>query len=167
VLFLYALRDGCPARARRNSLGSFLRNAFVSAVREKEKISFVFKGFLRCEMRKCVLKVYLWTLAICVPYTIWLLITGKFIPCFYLTVFGKECGACGVSRMFLSMARLDFDSAFHFNPVMFVLFFFWNAVAIMLLTEKIKLVQNKIFLYSSLALTIAAVIIYGFVKNAN
>ena len=47
--------------------------------------------------------------------------TGLRVPCLFLILTGHPCPTCGVSRMFLSLMRLDFAAAFRFNPVIFCL----------------------------------------------
>lgn len=43
------------------------------------------------------------------------------IPCLFHTVTGLYCPGCGVSRMCLSLLRLDFSSAFQANAALFLL----------------------------------------------
>ena len=43
------------------------------------------------------------------------------IPCLFHTVTGLYCPGCGVSRMCLSLLRLDFASAFQANAAIFLL----------------------------------------------
>lgn len=47
--------------------------------------------------------------------------TGWGIPCLFHRITGLYCPGCGVSRMLLSMATLDFAAAFRWNPLLFVL----------------------------------------------
>ena len=46
--------------------------------------------------------------------------TGFGIPCLFSAVTGKQCAGCGITRMFISLARLDIQSAVRYNA--FVLF---------------------------------------------
>ena len=42
------------------------------------------------------------------------------IPCLFKLFFGIPCPGCGITRAWLSLLRLDFRSAFRFNPM------FWS-----------------------------------------
>lgn len=50
-----------------------------------------------------------------------------FIPCPIHKIFHIYCPGCGITRMLLSILKLDFYKAFRFNPLMFILspFFIW------------------------------------------
>lgn len=51
------------------------------------------------------------------------LITGWLgfgIPCPFHSITGFKCPGCGVSRMFISILRLDFKEAFNSNRLLFV-----------------------------------------------
>lgn len=41
---------------------------------------------------------------------------GLGVPCLFFAVTGLYCPGCGVSRMLLSLLRLDFSAAFRYNP---------------------------------------------------
>lgn len=45
--------------------------------------------------------------------------TGLSIPCPFHLLTGLNCPGCGVSRMMLSLFRLDFAAAFRYNAVLF------------------------------------------------
>lgn len=47
--------------------------------------------------------------------------TGLSIPCPFHLLTGLNCPGCGVSRMMLSLLRLDFAAAFRYNAVLFCL----------------------------------------------
>ena len=118
-------------------------------------------------MHKNILKIYAGIGIAALAYLILYLITGHGISCFYLTRYGYECPGCGLSRMLLSLARLDFSAAFAFNPVGFVALFLWNGVAALCWWGKVKLVQKPITLYILLTLTMAAFLIQGFLRNVS
>lgn len=59
-------------------------------------------------------------LAIGAVYSAFVLIVGRGIPCFFYELTGLECPSCGVSRMLLSLLKLDFRAAFSYNPFLFV-----------------------------------------------
>ena len=116
-------------------------------------------------MRKRILKIYAAVLAVCIPYLIWSLTTGIYIPCFSLATTGLQCPGCGISRMFLSLARLDIAGAFSYNPVVFILLILWNVIAILCFTEKIRFVQSRRFLYCTLWISVVSLVTYGIVRN--
>ena len=60
-------------------------------------------------------------LAVGCAYSIWYLCTGIGIPCVFHEITGLDCPGCGVSRMLLSLARLDFEAAFEYNAVLLCL----------------------------------------------
>lgn len=45
-------------------------------------------------------------------------IVGTGIPCLYYTFSGFYCPGCGVTRMAVSLLRLDFEMAFYYHPVL-------------------------------------------------
>ena len=57
-------------------------------------------------------------LSIGCAYSIWFSYTGIGIPCVFHLVTGLKCPGCGVSRMLLSLFRLDFSAAFEYNAVL-------------------------------------------------
>ena len=116
-------------------------------------------------MRKKILIIYAWLLAVLVGYLVLYLITGTGIPCFYYSLYGYTCPGCGLSRMFLSLLRLDFAAAFAYNPVGFVAVFLWNAVAALCFWGKVPFVQRPAFLYTLLGINIGAFLIQCFVRN--
>ena len=116
-------------------------------------------------MRRKILRIYAIILAVCIPYLIWSLITGIYIPCFSLATTGLQCPGCGISRMFLSLVKLDIAGAFSYNPVVFILLILWNIIAVLCFTEKIKFVQSRRFLYSALGISAIALMIFGIVRN--
>lgn len=115
-------------------------------------------------MKKKVLKIYAYILIIGGVYALWGLLTGKFIPCFYRLTTGFECPGCGITRMFISMFKLDFVSAFHYNPFMFVMFFFWNAIGILCMFDKVKFVQRPRFLYTCFYISLGLMVIFTFYR---
>ncbi len=47
-------------------------------------------------------------------------VTGFAIPCLFYTTTGFCCPGCGVSRMLINIAKLDFVAAFNCNELLFV-----------------------------------------------
>lgn len=117
------------------------------------------------KLRKNIIKIYVITLSLGLAYYIWLELTGLYIPCLVVATTGMKCCGCGITRMFVSMAQLDFGAAFNYNPVMFIAFFFWNMVAAMVFWGKLRFVSSKIFLYAALGITVAVFCVFWFVRN--
>ena len=116
-------------------------------------------------MRAKILKIYASIFIIGTIYLVWLLTTDIYIPCFYFITTGLQCPGCGISRMFLSLAKLDIPTAFSYNPVVFILFVIWNIIALLCFWGKIAFVKKPKFLYTALGISIAILIIWGFIRN--
>lgn len=54
-------------------------------------------------------------------YALFFHLTGIGIPCIFNRITGLRCPGCGVTRMCLSLLRLDFKGAFGFNQAVFCL----------------------------------------------
>lgn len=63
-------------------------------------------------------------------YWIWCETTHIGIPCLFHKLTGLYCPGCGVTRMCLSMMRLDFNSAFYNNPALFMMLPIGGVVAL-------------------------------------
>ena len=72
------------------------------------------------ERRNQTVKKYVIVLLCGIAYALFVYVTGWGIPCPIYTATGFQCPACGVSRMLMSILRLDFVSAYHYNPFLFV-----------------------------------------------
>lgn len=100
-------------------------------------------------------------------YLAFVLITDWRIPCIFKVVTGFDCPGCGITRMCVSIAELDFAAAFRFNPVIFVtLPALLGCLAYKEITyiktgvHKMPLLCN-IFLYIEIILLLA----YGVIRN--
>ena len=71
-------------------------------------------------LNKCIL-ISAVTLCVGCAYALFCRLTGLGIPCLFHLATGLNCPGCGVSRMLLSLLRLDFAAAFHYNAVLFCL----------------------------------------------
>lgn len=116
-------------------------------------------------MKKTVLKIYGSILLVGMAYYIWILITDIKIPCFYYLLSGFQCAGCGLTRMCLSLIRLDFRTAISYNAGMFLAINIWNVIALMILIGRPVFVQKKSFLYSAFWITIICLVIWGIVRN--
>lgn len=115
-------------------------------------------------MRKTVVKIYFWILALGLPYAAFCMITGKKIGCYYYDNFGIQCPACGTTRMCLSILKLDLISAFKYNPAVFIIFIYWNIIGVLCFIDKFNFVKNKKFLYISLFASIVIMLLFGFLR---
>lgn len=75
---------------------------------------------LRAERLKKTLKKYAIIIGIGIAYAIFVTVTGWGIPCPIYTVTHLQCPACGISRMLLSLLRLDFAAAWQYNPYLLI-----------------------------------------------
>ena len=67
-----------------------------------------------------VLKRYSLILLVLLGYLVWVLITDIKIPCLIYQITSFQCPSCGITRMCLSLVKLDFKSAFYYNPYVLV-----------------------------------------------
>ncbi len=53
-------------------------------------------------------------------YLFFILLSGLRIPCIFYEITGFKCPGCGVTRMIVSISRLEFAAAFKYNPFLFI-----------------------------------------------
>ena len=70
----------------------------------------------------CVVKRYAILLTTGILYFVFISLTDMGIPCVFRLVTGLQCPGCGISRMLAALIRLDFVSAFRYNPVILLTF---------------------------------------------
>ena len=116
-------------------------------------------------MRKKILKIYGAILLLGTLYYVWGETTGLYLSCFFYATTGLLCPGCGISRMFLALIRLDIPAAFGYNPVVFVLLILWNAIAVLCFWGKPAFVRDRRFLYGTLGVSVAALVVFGIVRN--
>ena len=73
------------------------------------------------ERKTKVIKIALILIGIGAVYAAVCLLTGAGVPCPFHLITGLQCPGCGVSRMFLSLVRLDLASAVRYNGAMLFL----------------------------------------------
>lgn len=90
-----------------------------------------------------------------------------YLPCIFREITGWKCPGCGVTRMCMSIMKMDFVSAFYYNPVVFlmlptlaVMLIYQSAVFIKKGTMKISKIMEKI-----IVLMIIILIIFGIMRN--
>lgn len=120
---------------------------------------------IRARLKKTVIK-YSVILGIAVAYLIFVLCTGLGIPCLFYEITGLKCPGCGISKMFISLIKLDVVSAFWHNPFLFITGPFLVAY---LAVSEVKYVRTgnndmgkwEIFLWVEIAL----VLVYAVLRN--
>ncbi|MBQ7049901.1 MAG: DUF2752 domain-containing protein [Firmicutes bacterium] len=116
-------------------------------------------------MSKKILRIYGIIIMVGLAYWLWIRLTGLQIPCLYLATTGLRCPGCGTTRMLLSLLHLDFPAAFSYNPVVFVLFWIWNLIAFLCAVDVPKFVQTPRFLYTTLGISLFAMLFFGILRN--
>ena len=105
-------------------------------------------------------------LCIASAYLIFVLHTGIGIPCLFYEITGFKCVGCGISRMFISLIRLDFVTAFKHNSFIFITGSF---IIVYLVCSEVKYViygsrrmgKWEIFMWVELILAL----VYGILRN--
>lgn len=116
-------------------------------------------------VRRLILKILKISLAIGIPYLIFVLLTDLRIPCLLYEATGILCPGCGLTRMFMSMARLRFFDAYSYNRAFFLLFFYWCATALFAFVGKPEFVRSRRFLSVSFIISIIILTIFCIVRN--
>ena len=84
-----------------------------------------------------------------------------YLPCLFHKFTNLYCPGCGITRMFLSLLKLDFYQAFRYNPLVFLLLVFFIPVKIL-----IKNIPKKYKNYASYFL-VFVVVLYGVLRNTS
>ena len=96
------------------------------------------------------------------------LINNIKIPCMVNSIFGIYCPGCGITRMFISIVKLDFYQAFRYNPMVFLLLPFFIFYGILEVTpiiyKKDNILNNTKFKFIWIIL-IVIVILFGILRN--
>lgn len=105
------------------------------------------------------------TFFLLIVYSVMFLITGNGLPCIFHKITGFYCPGCGISRMFISFAKLDFYQAFRYNPLVFILlilFFIYMIIEIIHFKKKRYYFKINKWLYVVL---LVIVISFGILRN--
>lgn len=120
---------------------------------------------LKARLKGAVIK-YSVILLVGIAYLVFVLCTGLRIPCPFYEITDLKCPGCGISRMFVSLARLDVIAAFKYNPFVFIT---GPLLVIYLVSSEIEYVKHGrestkkwgALLYAELLLALA----YGVLRN--
>ena len=103
-------------------------------------------------------------IVICILFSIFF---HPFIPCIFHEITGLHCPGCGLTRMIISIVKLDFYQAFRYNPLLFILFPFAFTLIINYIYSVIqkkeplyKRINNKVWIT-----VIIILVIYGILRN--
>ena len=111
-------------------------------------------------------KKYAIVLLIGLAYLAWVLLTGLKIPCVFKLITGLDCPACGITRMIVAAARLNFSKSFWLNPYLFtnlpvILFCLVYSDIRYIKTGEREIGWVKIVLYIEIALAL----VFGVLRN--
>ena len=100
-------------------------------------------------------------------YVVFNAVTGIGIPCIFHAVTGLSCPGCGISRMLISMLRLDFASAFRYNAAIFILSPAFIVLAVQLISKYIKTGSKALSKRQTAAVTalIILLILFAVIRN--
>ena len=116
-------------------------------------------------VRKTILKIIKISFAVGIPYLIFVLLTDLRIPCLLYEATGILCPGCGLTRMFMSMARLRFFEAYSYNRAFFLLLFYWSATALFAFVGRPEFVRSRRFLTISLTSSMIFLAIFCILRN--
>ena len=113
-----------------------------------------------------VFKKYLLIIIAGAIYLIWVLITDIRIPCVFNLIFKLYCPGCGITRMIAALARLDFRSAYLFNPFIFLTF---PIILLLIVYSEIAYIRTETHSIGKLTpllwLELIGAIIFGVMRN--
>ncbi len=93
--------------------------------------------------------------------------TGLIIPCVFHYVTGFYCPGCGVTRMCISIIKLDFYKAFRSNPLLFVLLPVLAAIMLKQSYDNVRYgkLRHKKFMTVIGIILIIILLIFGILRN--
>ena len=100
-------------------------------------------------------------------YAAFVSMTGLGLPCVFRLITGLECPGCGVSRMCLSLMRLDFAGAWHANPAIMSLLPAGGIIAVRMGIRYVKTGSSQPDKWETAALIVmtAVLVVFGVVRN--
>ena len=92
---------------------------------------------------------------------------GWGIPCLFYLITGLQCPGCGVSRMCLALARLDFAGAWRANPMLLCLLPLLIAIGADMLVRYVRtgVATAKGWSLAATWVAIIALVIFGILRN--
>ena len=118
---------------------------------------------------KKILKEYKSFIVFCIGFLIISIIkylfTGSGIPCIFSEITGLSCPGCGISRMLISMLKLEFYQAFRYNPLVFILLIISSIISVIILILRYKFNKKVVipnWIYMCLLVNLIA---YGILRN--
>lgn len=106
-------------------------------------------------------------LSVLLAYALFCYYIGFGIPCIFNIITGFKCPGCGITRMCLSLLRLDFKSAFYYNPAILIMLPLFLVILIRAVYVYIKngnLNLGKVF-DIIIYIIIIILIIFGILRN--
>lgn len=93
--------------------------------------------------------------------------TGLAVPCVFRLITGLQCPGCGVSRMCMALLRLDFRSAWGYNPAIMALLPLGAAVAADMSARYVREGSTKPdkFCNAAMIFMIAVLAVFGVARN--
>lgn len=111
--------------------------------------------------KSLVITILIFLVANIVYYSIF----HSFIPCLIHKISGLYCPGCGVSRMMLSILKLDFYQAFRYNPFLFIMLIITLVYQLIkLITRKLLTKEIKLNNYIYIGLLVIT-IVFGILRN--
>ena len=112
------------------------------------------------------IKKHLIILSVLLAYLIWILITDIKIPCLVYELTSFQCPGCGMTRMVLSLLKLDFKSAFSYNPFILVTS---PIILLCLIYPDVNYIKNGKYDLGKLSYLlyaeVAGLVIFGILRN--
>jgi len=106
-------------------------------------------------------------LILLIGYLIACIFYHPFIPCIFHEITGFYCPGCGITRMIVSIFKLDFYKAFRYNPLLFI---FIPFIIVLTLNNIYCIIKNRVPIYKKInnkfwVVIIIILIIYWIARN--
>jgi hypothetical protein len=120
---------------------------------------------MQTRLKKAVFGVIAF-LATGVCYALFVFLTGWSIPCVFNLITGLKCPGCGVTKMCLSLIRLDIGAAFKANPAILLLSPLMAFTAGRMLYVYIKYDRHReTFTQISVYFMLVVLVLFGILRN--
>ncbi|MBR4909861.1 MAG: DUF2752 domain-containing protein [Clostridia bacterium] len=109
---------------------------------------------------------FLILIAVGIIYALFVIVTQKSIPCVFNLITGLKCPGCGVTRMCVSIIKLDFYAAFRANPAIFCLLPLMALTAGRMIYVYVKYNRRRERLTQiSMYFMVAVLVVFGVLRN--